>query len=239
MTLLTQDERYRQQVRPNVGISMCLGSMGRTRMLELLTGARFSVERRRGWLNRDVEERLIREGATPARKCVFRHLLLHRPEGLVLMCHSHRPLQQCGLHRQLQAVVAHLAVQLLPLQISLIAQQLLLPSKRRQGPMPRVQRLHRRPGRQQPRARSRLPRFHRRLHISAAEWDSYFAGRGEVRGFAVGDAPAPPTAAATPREPSPAASAAGGRARTRSPRRHDYGGGRSFQYTPRMTEFAI
>ena len=64
---LTQDERYRQQVRPNVGISMCLGSMGRTRMLELLTGARFSVERRRGWLNRDVEERLIREGATPAR----------------------------------------------------------------------------------------------------------------------------------------------------------------------------
>ena len=36
-------------------------------------------------------------------------------------------------------------------------------------------------------------------------------------------------APAPPRESSPAASAAGGRARTRSPRRHDYGGGRDFQ----------
>ena len=35
-------------------------------MLELLGGTRFSVVRHRGWLNRDVEERLIRAGATPA-----------------------------------------------------------------------------------------------------------------------------------------------------------------------------
>ena len=53
----------------------------------------------------------------------------------------------------------------------------------------------------------------------------------EVRSeaFAVGDAPAPSAAPAESREPSVAASAAGGRARTRSPRRHDYGGGRTFQ----------
>ena len=59
-------------------------------------------------------------------------------------------------------------------------------------------------------------------YISAAEWDAFFAGQGEVRGFAVGDAPAPTAAPALSREQSPAASAAGGRARTRSPRRHDY-----------------
>ena len=69
-------------------------------------------------------------------------------------------------------------------------------------------------------------------YISAEEWDNYFAGMNEVRGFAVGDddalpkAPATParTVTMTPREPDTpppghAESAAGGRARTRSPRR--------------------
>ena len=61
------------RVRVEVGIydqplevPASLGSMGRTQMLELLGGTRFAVDRRKGWVNRDVEERLVQEGATPA-----------------------------------------------------------------------------------------------------------------------------------------------------------------------------
>ena len=61
------------RVRVEVGIydqplevPASLGSMGRTQMLELLGGTRFAVDRRKGWVNRDVEERPRPRGRTPA-----------------------------------------------------------------------------------------------------------------------------------------------------------------------------
>ncbi|CAE7203250.1 unnamed protein product [Symbiodinium sp. CCMP2592] len=190
---LTQKERNQQRVTVQVGIGQTplqipasLGTMGRSQMLELLGGTRFSVER---------TPRLDQSRGG-------------RPNGPT-WCHTH--------WRHACATSTAVTIRKdwsLTWRCSFIiygssSEHFCSKSCKDEGKAGICQKHHE--------------------YITADEWDSYFAGRGEVRGFAVGDAPAPIAAPAGSSTDEPSASAAGGRARTRSPRRHDYGGGRDFQ----------
>ncbi|CAE7038804.1 unnamed protein product, partial [Symbiodinium sp. CCMP2592] len=240
---LTNKERNQQRVTVQVGIGQTpleipasLGTMGRSQMLELLGGTRFSVERTRGWINREVEDRMVRHGATP-----IGAMRVPPPppspsgrtgpdSSLPAATPSVRPppappsrgrspggAASSSTDRPMSTSVPKAAkTKARPASARSITPPPPKPSANRpvQPPYPPT-------AKAVPKADAvRAPEE----YITADEWDNYFAGRGEVRGFAVGDAPAPVAAPA-----GPPATAAGGRARTRSPRRHDYGGGRDYQ----------
>ena len=203
------------------------GSMGRHQLLELLKGTRFSVDRRRSWFNsfaaETVEQNLLRQGATsvgamrvpppppspsgrtgsmgppPAKAARIPTPAVKEPA-----TPPPRGRSPGGAPGSSTDLPMHAA-----------------PAKAGRGSTPP-------PKARPPAAAARDPAS----YISAEEWDSYFAGMNEVRGFAVDDSDALPKAPATPartvtmtpREPDTpppghAGSAAGGRARTRSPRR--------------------
>ena len=201
-------------------------SMGRHQLLELLKGTRFSVDRRRSWFNsfaaQTVEQDLLRQGATavgamrvpppppspsgrtgstgpPAKAARVPTPAVKEPATPPPRGRS--PGGVPGSSTDLPMPAA--------------------PAKAGRGSTPP-------PKARPPAAAARDPGS----YISAEEWDNYFAEMGEVRAFAVGDddalpkAPATParTVTMTPREPDApppgyAETAAGGRARTRSPRR--------------------
>ena len=254
---LTNQERYKMRVRVEVGIydqplevPASLGSMGRTQMLELLGGTRFAVDRRKGWVNRDVEERLVQEGATPAgqmrvppppptpsgRTGPVPPQPSSAPAVRPPPAPPSRGRSPGGAASSSTDVPKRSATPPVKAAPTVKAKTKAMPAAAKSTSPPPPPRPTAAKSAQPPvpsTASTAAPKADasRRPeeYISASDWDDYFAGRGEVRGFAVGDAPAPSAAPAESREPSVAASAAGGRARTRSPRRHDYGGGRTFQ----------
>ncbi|CAE7827213.1 unnamed protein product [Symbiodinium sp. CCMP2592] len=240
---LTNKERNQQRVTVQVGIGQTpleipasLGTMGRSQMLELLGGTRFSVERTRGWINREVEDRMVRHGATP-----IGAMRVPPPpptpsgrtgpdSSLPAATPSVRPPPAPPSRGRSPGGAASSSTDR-PMSTSVpkAAKSKARPSSARSitppPPKPSANRPVQPPypptAKAVPKADAvRAPEE----YITADEWDNYFAGRGEVRGFAVGNAPAPVAAPA-----GPPATAAGGRARTRSPRRHDYGGGRDYQ----------
>ena len=158
----------------------------------------------------------------PLAPCVFLRLHRLRPEGLEVLDHlprQHVSLLQLSESPQLHHHVVGLLAEHLDLPLIF---RCLLRLPRQAGET----RLHRRLVRRLP------PRANPSSYISAEEWDNYFAGMDDVRGFAVGDDDARPkapgvparTVTMTPREPDTpppghVETAAGGRARTRSPRR--------------------
>ena len=200
-------------------------SMGRHQLLELLKGTRFSVDRRRSWLNnfaaQTVEQDLLRQGATaagtmrvpppppspsgrtgsmgpPAKAARVPTPAVREPATPPPRGRS--PGGAPGSSTDLPT----------PTAAAKAGRASTPPSKARP-----------------PAAAARSPIS----YISAEEWDNYFAGMNDVRGFAVDDdarPKAPPvparTVTMTPREPDTPPpgheeTAAGGRARTRSPRR--------------------
>ncbi|CAE6914508.1 unnamed protein product [Symbiodinium sp. CCMP2592] len=245
---LTQKERNQQRVTVQVGIGQTplqipasLGTMGRSQMLELLGGTRFSVERTRGWINREVEDRMVRHGATPigamrvpppppspsGRTGPDSSLPAATPSVRPPPAPPSRGRSPGGAASSSTDRPASTSV---PKAAKTKARPASARSITPPPPKPSANRPVQPP---HPPAAKAVPKADAvrapEEYITADEWDSYFAGRGEVRGFAVGDAPAPIAAPAGSSTDEPSASAAGGRARTRSPRRHDYGGGRDFQ----------
>ncbi|CAE7553554.1 unnamed protein product, partial [Symbiodinium sp. CCMP2592] len=234
---LTHKERNQQRVTVQVGIRQTpleipasLGTMGRSQMLELLGGTRFSVERTRGWINREVEDRMVRHGATP-----IGAMRVPPPPPSPKATPSVRPPPAPPSRGRSPGGAASSSTDR-PMSTSVpkAAKTKARPASARSvtppPPKPSANRPVQPP---HPPAAKAVPKADAvrapEEYITADEWDNYFAGRGEVRGFAVGDAPAPIAAPAGPPTDGPSASAAGGRARTRSPRRHDYGGGRDYQ----------
>ena len=201
-------------------------SMGRHQLLELLKGTRFSVDRRRSWFNsfaaQTVEQDLLRQGATavgamrvppppPSPSGRTGSTGPHAKAARVPTPAVKEPATPPPRGRSPGGAPGSSTD--LPMPAA--------PAKAGRGSTPP-------PKARPPAAAARDPGS----YISAEEWDNYFAGMDEVRGFAVGDddalpkAPATParTVTMTPREPDApppgyAETAAGGRARTRSPRR--------------------
>ena len=201
-------------------------SMGRHQLLELLKGTRFSVDRRRSWFNsfaaQTVEQDLLRQGATSAGTM----RVPPPPPSPSGRTGSMGPPAKAA--RVPTPAVREPATPpprgRSPGGVPGSSTDLPMPAasaKAGRGTTPP-------PKARPPAAATRSPSS----YISAEEWDNYFAGMDDVRGFAVGDDDARPkapgvparTVTMTPREPDTPPpghdeTAAGGRARTRSPRR--------------------
>ncbi|CAE7936741.1 unnamed protein product, partial [Symbiodinium sp. KB8] len=146
-------------------------SMGRHQLLELLKGTRFSVDRRRSWFN------------SFAAQTVEQDLLRQGATAVGAMRVPPPPPSPSGRSLQHHHHVVGLLAEHLDLPLIFLR---LLQLPRLAG----ATRLNRRLVRRlPPRA---IPA------ISAEEWDNYFAGMDDVRGFAVGDDDARPKAPGVP-----------------------------------------
>ena len=201
-------------------------SMGRHQLLELLKGTRFSVDRRRSWFNsfaaQTVEQDLLRQGATAAGTM---RVPPPPPSPSGRTGSTGPPAKAARVPTPaVREPAAPPPRGRSPGGAPGSSTDLPMPAASAKAGRGNTPPLKARP----PAAAARNPSS----YISAEEWDNYFAGMDDVRGFAVGDDDARPkapgvparTVTMTPREPDTPPpghdeTAAGGRARTRSPRR--------------------